>query len=228
MLKRSLVFSALIYLSLSLSAQTKPRISILGDSYSTFEDYIPQGNETWYFQKLDTNRTDVNDVRQTWWWQLIKNGGFLLEKNESYSGATISYTGYNDEDYSPRSFITRLPRLGNPDILLIFGSTNDSWAGVKTGDYCYENFTRGDLYFYRPALAKLLNDALCRYPNVKIYFIINSELRKDIVESTETICKHYGVKYIQLKNIDKHWGHPTIKGMKAISDQVSEILKKDL
>jgi len=50
----------------------------------------------------------VVNVRLTWWWQLIKDGGYLLEKNESYSGATICYTGYNDEDYSPRSFITRI------------------------------------------------------------------------------------------------------------------------
>lgn len=209
----------------TLSAQTKQRISVLGDSYSTFEGYIPEGNEPWYFQKIDTSRSDVLSVRQTWWWQLIKDGGYLLEKNESYSGATISYTGYNDDDYSPRSFITRLPRVGSPDILLIFGCTNDSWAGVKTGQYQYSDFKRGDLYFYRPALAKLLEETISRYPNVDVYFIINSELRRDITESTIEICKHYGIKYIQLENIEKRWGHPTAKGMKAIATQVSKAIK---
>lgn len=227
MTKKIFCLLTFVFIGLMLNAQTKQRISILGDSYSTFENYIPQGNETWYFQKLDTNRTDVCDVKQTWWWQLIKDGGYLLEKNDSYSGATISYTGYNDEDYSPRSFITRLPRLGSPDILIIFGCTNDSWAGAKVGNYQYENFTRGDLFFYRPALAKLLDEALCRYPNVKIYFVINSELRDDIVESTKTICNHYGIKFIELKHIDKHWEHPTVAGMKEISKQVLNFIKKD-
>lgn len=50
-------------------------------------------------------------------------------------GATISYTGYNDEDYTNRSFITRLDRLGCPDIILICGATNKNWAGVRMGEY---------------------------------------------------------------------------------------------
>lgn len=226
-MKKHLILIMLLCLGIqtATTAQTKKRISILGDSYSTFEGYIPAENEPWYFQKVDTGRSDVVNVRLTWWWQLIKEGGYLLEKNESYSGATICYTGYNDDDYSPRSFITRLPRVGSPDILLIFGCTNDSWAGAKVGNYQYSDFKRGDLYTYRPALAKLLDEALSRYPNVDIYFIINSELRPDIVESTLTICKHYSIPCIQLQNIEKRYGHPTAKGMKAIAEQVGKAIK---
>ena len=219
MMKRSFFLFALL-LSMTAVAQQRLRISILGDSYSTYQHYIPEGNEPWYFEKMDARNTDVSDVRQTWWWQVIKEGGYLLEKNESYSGATICYTGYNDDDYSPRSFITRLPRVGSPDILLIFGNTNDSWCGAKVGEYIYQDWKRADLYTYRPALAKLLDDAQCRYPNVRIYFIQNTDLRADIVESTNTICKHYGIPVIQLKDIEKKSGHPNQKGMKAISSQV--------
>ena len=225
MMKRS-VFLLTLLLSMTAVAQQRLRISILGDSYSTYQNYIPEGNEVWYFDPIDTKRTDVSDVQQTWWWQVVKNGGYLLEKNDSYSGATICYTGYNDEDYSARSFITRLPRVGSPDILLIFGNTNDSWCGAKVGEYIYKDWKRADLYTYRPALAKLLNDALCRYPNVRIYFIQNTELRKEIVESTAIICKHYGIPVIQLKDIDKQAGHPNQKGMKAISEQVLKAIKQ--
>ena len=205
---RRLTLALTLLLALSAQAQQRLRISILGDSYSTFQNYIPEGNEVWYFDPIDKKRTDVSNVRQTWWWQVIKEGGYLLEKNESWSGATICYTGYNDDDYSPRSFITRLPRLGCPDIILIFGNTNDSWCGAQVGEYKYENWKRADLYTFRPALAKLLNDALSRYPNASIYYIQNTELRKEIVESTQTICKHYGIPVIQLKDIDKQAGHP--------------------
>ena len=48
----------------------------------------------------------------------------------SYSGSTICNTGYRDEDYSDRSFINRTTLLGNPDIILICGGTNDSWANA--------------------------------------------------------------------------------------------------
>ena len=144
MMKRSIFLFALL-LSLTAVAQQRLRISILGDSYSTYQNYIPEGNEVWYFEPMDARNTDVSDVRQTWWWQVVNEGGYLLEKNESYSGATICYTGYNDEDYSPRSFITRLPRVGSPDILLIFGNTNDSWCGAKLGEYQYKDWKRADL-----------------------------------------------------------------------------------
>ena len=177
---------------------------------------------------MRTDLTDVSDVRQTWWWQVVHDGGFILEKNDSYSGSTICYTGYNDDDYSPRSFITRLPRLGSPDIILIFGNTHDSWCGAKLGEYQYGDWKRADLYTYRPALAKLLNDAQSRYPNVRIFFIQNTELKPSFVESTQVICKHYGVPIIQLKDIKKQSGHPNIEGMKAISQQVLEHLRKAL
>ena len=223
-MKRTFFLFAVL-LSLTTMAQQRLRISILGDSYSTYQNYIPEGNAIWYFEPMDAKNTDVSDVRQTWWWQVVKNGGYLLEKNESYSGATICYTGYNDEDYSERSFITRLPRVGSPDILLIFGNTNDCWCGAKMGEYVYSGWKRADLYTYRPALAKLLNDALSRYPKVRIYFIMNTDLRKDIVESTMTICKYYGIPVIELKDIEKKSGHPNQKGMKAISEQVLKAIK---
>ena len=223
-MKRSIFLLSLL-LSMTAVAQQRLRISILGDSYSTYQNYIPEGNAIWYHEPMDAKNTDVSDVRQTWWWQVVKEGGYLLEKNDSYSGATIGYTGYRDEDYSDRSFITRLPRVGSPDILLIFGNTNDSWCGAKVGEYIYKDWKRADLYTYRPALAKLLNDAQSRYPNARIYFIQNTELRKEIVESTAVICKHYGIPVIQLKDIEKKSGHPNQKGMKAISEQVLSALR---
>ncbi len=215
--------------SLGIKAQktieVKQTISILGDSYSTFCGYIPDGYPTWY-SSSDLDRTDVIDVKQTWWWKTIKEGGYKLGINDSYSGATISYTGYSDEDYTSRSFITRVPKLGNPDIILIFGATNDSWTGGRIGEYVYNDFKRSDLFTYRPALAKLLQSTLERYPNVKIYFIINTELLDEITESTKVICDHYGVEYIVLHDIEKLNGHPSVNGMSTIADQVLKVLKK--
>ena len=220
----SLLFALLI--PLFVCAQNRPRVSILGDSYSTFQGYIPEGNEAWYYTPVDTSRTDVDNVTQTWWWQVINQAGCLIEKNDSYSGATVSYHGYDNQDYSSRSFITRLPRLGSPDVIFIFGGTNDDWAGAELGDYQYDNFTQADFYTYRPALAYLCQQAKERYPNVRIVFIINSELRKEIVESTKVICSHYSIPYIELKDIDKKLNHPTIRGMKAIAQQVLEFINK--
>lgn len=212
--------------ALRAAGKAKPVVSILGDSYSTFEGYIPAGNASWYATVPWENRTDVVNVRQTWWWQLINEGGYILGVNDSYSGATISYTGYNGDDYSDRSFLTRLPHLGSPDLLLIFGGTNDSWTGGPLGEYVYDNFTRGHLYEFRPALAKLLTEAQNRYPGTRIVFIVNTELKDEITESIVEICTHLDVEYVMLRDIDKLAGHPSIKGMEQIKNQILQYLKK--
>lgn len=203
------------------------RVSILGDSYSTFEDFVtPSTNELWYYAKNDAKKTDVNHVQDTWWWQFIHDNGYTLCVNNSYSGATIGYQGYTENDYSERSFLKRVRNIGDPDILLIFGATNDSWAGEPVGEYKWSDWTYGDYYTFRPALASLLNWVTLHHPNMPVYFLINSELRDDITESCKVICDHYGVKYILLKDIDKRQGHPTAKGMKAIAEQVKAVVRK--
>ena len=71
-MKRIIILIVLLCLGVeTITAQSKKRVSILGDSYSTFEGYIPAENEPGYFQKVDTSRSDVVNVRLTWWWQLI-------------------------------------------------------------------------------------------------------------------------------------------------------------
>lgn len=208
----------------SAMARGRLSVSILGDSYSTFTGFIPEGQPAYYYPQITSDRGDVSNVRQTWWWQLIKEGGYRLEVNDSYSGSTVSYFGYNDSDYSDRSFITRAPRLGHPDIILVLGAINDSWSRVKMGDYMYDDITRADLFTFRPALAKLFQTLEEYYPNVQVYFILSDGLRWEINESVETICGHFHIPCIKLHNIEKINGHPTIKGMKDIADQVLKAL----
>ena len=204
-----------------------PSVSILGDSYSTYEDFVtPATNELWYYAKNVEGKTDVKDVSQTWWHQVIKENGWRMCLNNSYSGATISYTGYDGNDYSARSFNTRMNDLGSPDIIFVFGATNDSWAGAPIGEYKYEGITKADMYSFRPALAYMLKWMTDYYLNTKIYFLLNDDLRDEIDESVKTICARYGVPVIELEGIDKISGHPSVKGMRQIADQVNRFLKK--
>lgn len=110
--------------------------------------------------------------------------------------------------------------LGCPDIIFIFGATNDYWAKSPVGEYKYTDWTKEDLYAFRPALAYLLDNMADYYPNVKIYFLLNDGLGEEINESVKTICEHYRIDCIELKGIDKMSGHPSIKGMEQIKEQV--------
>ena len=224
-MKKTLLTLAVLLCSLAGMAQ-RPSVSILGDSYSTFEGYLtPDTMDIWYFAgPQDARRTDVTKVGETWWMQLIKKRDWKLEVNNSWSGSTICYTGYRDEDYSNRSFVLRTAALGSPDIILIFGGTNDSWAGSPIGEYKFEGWTKEDLFSFRPAMARMLSMMVDYYPNVEIYFILNDGLKEEINESVRTVCKHYQVPCIELVGIDKQNGHPSVKGMKQIREQIEAFL----
>ena len=78
-MKKFCVFLLIITLCSSFNfAQSKKAISILGDSYSTFEGYLqPDTNSIWYYT-LPRHKTDVVSVRQTWWHQLIRENDYRL------------------------------------------------------------------------------------------------------------------------------------------------------
>ena len=224
--KCNLILSALLMLiAMGANAQCKKSVAIFGDSYSTFENYLScDTNAVWYFQGKQ-KKTDVTDVEQTWWHMLLKEKGWKLECNNSFSGSTICYTGYRKEDYQNRSFHNRLRYLGSPDIILVFGATNDCWAKSPIGDYKYSDWTKKDLYSFRPAMAAMCDGLKKRYPNVDIYFIMNCGLTETITTSCRTICNHYGIPMIELHAVDKINGHPSITGMKTIAEQVGAAVK---
>lgn len=218
----------LIAAAFSASSQRAPRltVSILGDSYSTFQNYVtPAGNKVWYTDPV-RDYTDVADVTSTWWHKVISSMGYKLGVNNSYSGATICNTDYHKGDATSFSFVTRHDNLGNPDIIFIFGGTNDAWASVPLGEYKYSDWANGDLYEFRPAMSWLLKRTIDRYPNVDIYFILNDDIGTAVPESITEICGHYSVPVIRLHDIDKKSGHPSLLGMQQIADQVMEVLKE--
>lgn len=223
MKKISFLFLVLL-LPLSMSAQRRG-VSILGDSYSTYRGFVlPDTNYVWY-PRDSVQHNDVMNVRQTWWHQFLRKGNFRLCQNNSFSGATICHTGYNGDDYSDRSFVTRVPFLGSPDIIIVFGGTNDSWAKSPIGNFQYEGWTRDDLYGFRPAMAYMLSSLLDHYPGVDIYVVINTDLSAEVTTSMKTISDHYGIRWIQLHDIDKQWGHPSQLGMRQIADQLTQIIQ---
>ena len=200
-----------------VSAQSK-KVSVLGDSYSTFIGIIPSNYATFY----PNDRNDVTEIEQTWWSLYIKAKGYELEKNDSWGGTTICGTGYGRMDSSRNNFIARVDSLGNPDIIFVFGGTNDDWANSPMGEYQYSDWTKEDCKYFRPALACLIDMLQKRYPQAELCFILNSELKESVNESMREVCKHYNVKLVELHDIEKQNGHPSISGMKSIYEQLLE------
>ena len=204
------------------------KVLIFGDSYSTFNGWIPEGNAYYYPPTLDS-RPIVDKVEETWWHSLITETGSELVLNESWSGSTIGYTGYGGADTSKTSsFIIRLRRmLANGffdkekiDTVFVFGGTNDSWSDAPVGELKFENRTEADLYFVLPGICEFFEGLKTALPNARIICLINSDLKDKITEDMKSACKHYRVEYLALSDIDKKSDHPTVLGMKAIKEQI--------
>ncbi len=200
---------------------------ILGDSYSTFEGYIPQGYDAWYNSEAkDCN--DVCKVEECWWHQFFKEAPANLLFNCSYSGTTICNTGYNGEDCREKSFIARLDRLidngyfenNKVDTLIIFGATNDCWAASPRGEQKLEGWTDKDLYEVYPAFSYMLSRAKEALPEGRIVFILNHILIEDFGENFSEACRNFGIEYLPLSEFQLGGGHPTVLGMTQIKEQV--------
>ena len=219
-MKKLILFVLMISVAVAAGAQTK-KVSILGDSYSTFKDYNPEGYAPFY----PDAHNDVTEVGQTWWSLYIEAKGYQLEQNNSWGGTTICNTGYFGRDVTASGFMSRVDMLGNPDIIFVFGGTNDAWARVPVGEYKYADWTAEDLKTFRAGYACLLDMLIKKYPDAQIYSIQNSELGEEYNESSREVCAHYGIQLIELHDIDKQNGHPSVAGMQSICDQLLEAVK---
>ena len=208
-------------------------IMILGDSYSTFRGYIPEGFSVYYSEE-DTDKTDVRHVEETWWHRLLTACDLHLVRNDSWSGSTIGYTGYGGSDCShSSSFIYRIEKLFEEgffeqepiDTLIVFGGTNDSWSDAPLGEAVTEAEKGDTLYSVRPAIAYLMHRLKEILPNVNILFLINTEIKPEIDDAIETVGAHVGLHVLRLSDIDKRNGHPTVLGMSQIASQVKAYIE---
>lgn len=197
------------------------KFAIIGDSISTYQDYIPEGYACFYPYPT----ADVNDVNQTWWMQVVNSLGAGLFINNSYSGSCVGTTGTSSSQHDAR--LKELVINGQvPDVIIIYMGSNDC-ASKYVSDSAFDNG-------YRVMLDKikvLCPDAeiiLCNLPESKLYTEENRVIYNDIIAK---YAKEYDLKLINLKNesivdylVDS--AHPKKSGMSVIAKRIlKEILK---
>ena len=206
-------------------------VLILGDSYSTYEGWIPKGYAVYYSPDGIEGGHEVTKMKleDTWWQKVLRETGDRLLLNNSWSGSTIGYTGYNGSDCSESSsFIYRFRRLkgegffevNRVDKVFVFGGTNDSWSNAPLGELMLEGWEEQDLYCVLPAIGCLMSEMKQALPDAEIYFLINTDIKDEIRNCIKSAGEFFGIPTIVLSEIAKEHGHPTVEGMDAISRQV--------
>lgn len=216
---------------MSISKTKEAKLIILGDSYSTFEGFVP-AHQAFYYPRPEMV-PDLLYVEQTWWHQLTRQRNLRILVNDSYSGSTVC--NHTRDGQPPESaFIKRMyvtlseNGVGGelPDAIIIFGATNDSWLGRRIGDIKYENWTEDDLRCVLPAYCCLLDYVTGHHPQAEIYCVINDVLKPEIAKGLAMAAAHYGVRAVMLAGIDKSNGHPTALGMTQIAEQIGREMDK--
>ena len=136
----------------------KKRISVMGDSISTFEGYNPFGYAVYYRDDV-SYENDLTDVGDTWWMRVIEYLGGRLCVNNSFSGSFVS-------GFSPWSAcsVERCSALGDdPDIVLVYMGTND--RGLAVGIDYDKPEDNGNFY---GAYTLMLKRIASYYPKAKI------------------------------------------------------------
>ena len=112
------------------------KLSILGDSISTFDGYIPTDYNIFY-----PGSGDISTVEKTWWWQVMNATGMELNANASSSNTTITGDSLDTTGSAPGCSTKRMIDLtpGDdgpaPDILIVFMGTNDFLRSVELGTF---------------------------------------------------------------------------------------------
>lgn len=210
-------------------AKRQKRVSVTGDSISSFAGYTPAG----YNYHYPCDDGSVTRANQTYWYQLIydKLSNARLDVNMSYSGAAVTRSTDSSKKgnhWYGNSYVERYIRLGGmgePDIVLIHGGTNDYYhndcplfpgsekcmtANPPTFDQMDEMFDTADQAqtleqvknlddtSFCTAYIKLVRMIQTQYPGVKVVCIIGDCLSTGIQKSIIYIANHYGARYVDL------------------------------
>ena len=141
------------------------KISILGDSISTFAGYIPEGQSSEY------NGTNYNglQVTDTWWMKLINALGMTLLVNNSWSGTCVT-TMRDSVKGANSNAMVRSELLGDdPDVIIFYMGINDFCFEVPLGDYMGTAPVPSDQTTFSTAYAITLNRMMTKYKSSEIW-----------------------------------------------------------
>lgn len=243
---KKLLVLLLLLTSLSVGAETPDSLTfaVLGNSISTYYDYLPAGYAVYY--TADREKNEGIQVGDQWWMQLSRLSGLTFLANASWSGSRVAFDNSTLGKNSPfccNHRVNALGRAGVPDFIFIAGGTND-WAHdvkVPLGEYRTENFK--DSLSFRGAYQRLLWKLTTWYPETKVVCLSilprgESANQKNAAgwsqadgnASIKHIAEQFGQYYIDCTTIpfSSNWGrymlpgnlHPSADGFTLMAQHI--------
>lgn len=153
------------------SAEKRKKLSIFGDSISTYIGYIPEGNAVYY----NGTRAGVTSVEDTWWMKTINALGYKLLVNNSWSGRAVSSVRdgssahATDAGYKEANVLQLKDGDILPDVIIIALGANDFNSECPIGDYDGSTAIPTDPSTFTNAYAMMLDLIMTNFPLAKVY-----------------------------------------------------------
>ena len=227
----------------------RPTFSVIGNSISTYYDYIPSGYAIYY--TADREKNNDIQVGDQWWMQLSRMSGLSFLANAAWSGSRVAFDSSTLGKINPfcsDARVKALGRAGNPDLIFVLGGTND-WshsANIPLGEYCTTGEFKDSLSF-RGAYSLLLHKLTTRYPRARIICLsilprgesatqVNDAgwTQADGNASIQHIAEQFGQYFIDCSTIpfSSNWSkymisgnlHPTAAGFTLMAEHITDAL----
>lgn len=194
------------------------KLSIVGDSISTFSGYIPSGYETFYPNSTtaQAGTGSLTSVEQTWWYKLCQESGMTLLKNASWSGSWVTGDTKSTTNAISASSDKRIADLKGsdgttPDIIITYIGINDLFnSNVTTRGATLGNWTpdseipeEGNVMEFASAYAIMLKKIITAYPKAKVFcgtLLTTARTYKDTQGVEVFPTKHNDVTLNQVNN----------------------------
>jgi len=233
----------------STQVSDRPTFAVLGNSISTYYDYIPSGYAIYY--TADREKSNNIQVGDQWWMQLSRMSGLSFLANAAWSGSRVAFDSSTLGGKAPfcsNDRVKALGRAGNPDFIFVLGGTND-WAhsaNIPLGEYNTTGEYKDSLSF-RGAYSLLLHKLTTRYPKARVVCLsilprgeaatqVNGAgwTQADGNASIQHIAEQFGQYYIDCSTIpfSSNWSkymisgnlHPTADGFTLMAEHITEAL----
>jgi lysophospholipase L1-like esterase len=215
------------------------KISILGDSVSTYTGYNPEDYAV-YYQEPMLWKNGMESVNDTWWMQVITALGGELCMNDSYSGSRVAGKRFPAACSDERIRMLRNENA-SPDLILVYIGYNDWGYGVIPQRTGLPFLFRHDPEVFDDAYELMLTKLKASYPGADI---VCGTLIKTCLEGDEewkfpsrfggfefdeynrlirACCRKKGCRLAELREQDIRYethdgSHPTKKGHRQIAE----------
>lgn len=183
-------------------------LSVIGDSISTYEGYIPKG----HLHFPEYSATGSVSVNQTWWKKTVNDLGCRLGINNSYSGTCVmqQYGAYTSSETLQR--LRKCTRSDNipPDIIVVFMGMNDCLIENVSTDQFAKSYRN------------MINNLHTLYPDAVLFFATLSYEVNYESKGTEALNKHLESKEVMngiIRDLAKEYNHTVIEFASAFNSR---------